>query len=164
MTEPTHKVAFELEQDADGYPPVSVETLWAAQVGPDMYRLDNIPFYARGVSSEDVVQTELQAGSNLFRKVLHPSHNSVFRIYVSDKSDVPAAQAAFGDLGCESELSDISRLFALEIPGTIDFGPVADLLIDGLDSDRWEYEEGCLRHKATDRYRQRTDVLKEIQE
>jgi Domain of unknown function (DUF4265) len=164
VTEPAHKVAFELEQDEHGYPPVTSENLWAAQLGPEMYRLDNIPFYAHGVASEDVVRTELQHGSNIFMEVVQASANSVFRIYVNDKSDVPAARAAFKDLGCESELSDISNLFAFEIPGAIDFAPVANLLVDGLDSDRWEYEEACLRHKATDRYLQRTKASKEIQE
>ena len=155
MTEPAHKVAFELEQDEHGYPPVTLENLWAAQLGPDTYRLDNIPFYAHGVASEDVVRTELQHGINVFREVVHPSQNSVFRVYVTDKSDVPAAREAFKDLGCESELSDISRLFAFEIPSEVDFAPVANLLIDGLDKERWEYEEACLRHKATEPYLQR---------
>jgi hypothetical protein len=155
VTDPAHKVAFELQQDEYGYPPVTVETLWAAQVGPDTYRLDNIPFYAHGVASEDVVRTELQHGSNIFREVVQASANSVFRIYVNDKSDVPTARAAFKDLGCESELSDIPRLFAFEIPSEVDFAPVANLLIDGLDTERWEYEEACLRHKATEPYIQR---------
>ena len=150
MPESTHKVAFELKQDEDGYPPVSVETLWASQVGPDLFRLDNIPFYAREVSSEDVVRTEVKFGRNVFQEVVHPSTNSVFRIFVTAESDVPAARASFKYLGCESELSNIPKLFAVEVPGIVPFGPVATLLDDGLEGKRWEYEEACLRHAVTD--------------
>jgi len=34
----------------------NVETLWANRVGPDLYRLDNSPFWAYGVSWRDVVE------------------------------------------------------------------------------------------------------------
>jgi Domain of unknown function (DUF4265) len=146
MIDPTYKVAFELEQDEDGYPPVKVETLWASRVGPDLYCLDNIPFYARGVSSEDIVRTRSESGMNIFQEVLRPSQNSVFRIYVSEETDVPNARASFKHLGCESELSDLPKLFAVEVPGDVAFGPVSALLTEGLDKGRWEYEEACLRH------------------
>ena len=150
MPDSTHKVAFELIQDEGGYPPVSVETLWASRIGPDRYRLDNIPFYARGVSSEDIVRTEARLGCNVFQEVTEPSTNSVFRIYVSEVSDVPAARALFKNLGCQSELSDIPNLFAIDVPGNVPFGPVGMLLEQGLDQKRWEYEEACLRHAITE--------------
>lgn len=49
------KISFELEPDADGYPPDRRESLWASEEEIGLYRIDNIPFYAKGISSGDVV-------------------------------------------------------------------------------------------------------------
>jgi Domain of unknown function (DUF4265) len=49
---PTAKVLFRLvKQDGTS----NVETLWAFDLGDDLYRLDNSPFYAYSVSAGDVV-------------------------------------------------------------------------------------------------------------
>ena len=60
---------------------------------------------------------------------------SVFRIFVLNSADV-----------WESELSHVARLFAVEVPGAVDFSGVAKLLAEGTGSGRWEYEEGAFRH------------------
>ena len=140
------KVRFELQQDEDGYPPDRWEGLWAYEVEQGLYRVDNIPFFAKGVSSGDVISTEQRDGELQFKSVVRPSKNSVFRIYVVDVADVQSARESFRSLGCESEQSHIPKLFTVEIPGNVPFEPVAHLLADGADSVRWEYEEGVLRH------------------
>lgn len=52
------KILFELEQGADGYPPDRWESVWAYAIEPGLYRVDNIPFYIKGISSDDVVSAE----------------------------------------------------------------------------------------------------------
>lgn len=47
LTEHRVKILFELEQDEDGYPPASTETLWASRAGDGLFKIDNIPFFAR---------------------------------------------------------------------------------------------------------------------
>jgi hypothetical protein len=37
-------------------PDGDIETLWADPLGGDLYALDNLPWYAYGVSVEDVVE------------------------------------------------------------------------------------------------------------
>jgi len=140
------KVAFELEQDENGYPPEEWETLWASEVEDGLCCLDNIPFFARGVSPGDVVRVRREGGSRIFEEVVRPSRNSVFQVYLTDEKDMPAARAAFGNLGCDSELSNLPKLFAFEVPGDISFDPVAALLTEGIDSGRWDFEEASLRH------------------
>ena len=51
-TEPNAKVLFRVPNEDGG---ADVETLWAYDLGSDKYKLDNLPYYAYGVSSDDVV-------------------------------------------------------------------------------------------------------------
>jgi hypothetical protein len=141
------KIAFELVQDEDGYPPDRWETMWAEETEPSLYTLDNIPFFARGVSPGDVVRVRKEEGELIFDSVVSPSPSSVFRIFVLNSEGVQAARDDFKELGCESELSHLARLFAVEVPGVVDFDSVAKLLAEGTETGRWEYEEGALRHR-----------------
>ena len=49
------KVRFLLEPDEDGWPPCDVEDIWGEEIGPGLVRLDNSPFFAYGVSYNDIV-------------------------------------------------------------------------------------------------------------
>jgi hypothetical protein len=142
------KVVFRLEQDEDGYPPDAWESLWANETEPGLYSIDNIPIFVKGIGVGDIVAAEQEEGELRFKRLVRPSGNSVFRLYLSDVSDAQAARESFRKLGCESEQSHIPKLVAVEIPATISIGPVAALLDEGAQSDRWEYEEGVLRHQV----------------
>jgi hypothetical protein len=140
------KVVFQLEQDEDGYPPDNWESLWAKEVEPGLYSIDNIPIFVKGISNGDIVAAEQEDGELRFKRLVRPSPNSVFRLYLSDVSDAQAARESFRKLGCESEQSHIPKLVAVEIPGSVSIAQVAALLDEGAESGRWEYEEGVLRH------------------
>jgi hypothetical protein len=140
------KIVFELEQDADGYPPDRWESLWGYETQDGYYCIDNIPFYAKGVSSGDVVAVVPNEGQLKFERVVRPSGNSVVRLYVSDVSDMQATRDSFRELGCESELHSNPKFIAVEVPSEVPGDPVDKLLEDGAKSGRWEYEWGVLRH------------------
>lgn len=141
------KIGFELEQDEEGYPPDKWETLWAqTEEQEGLYRIDNIPFYVRGISSGDVVAAEYSDDQLYFARLVTPSSNSVFRLYVAEVTDMQSTRDAFRALNCESELSRIPKLVAIEIPGSVAIEPVSALLENGALSGRWEYEWGVLRH------------------
>jgi hypothetical protein len=143
------KIVFELEQDENGYPPDRWESLWAVETEPGLYRVDNIPFFVKGISSEDLVTAKSDDEELIFTALIRPSSNSVFRLYVSDAAIVPVVRENFLALGCESELSHLPKLVAIEIPGRVNFDPVANLLAEGEGDGRWQYEEGVLRHQFT---------------
>jgi len=140
------KIRFELQQDKNGYPPDRWESIWANEVQPGLYSIDNIPFFVRGISSEDLVEAKDEGEGLVFCKLVRPSGNSVLRLYLSDASQAQNVRAEFKALGCESELSHLPRLVSLEVPGNKPFGPVADLVSAGQEAGRWDYEEGVLRH------------------
>jgi len=149
MTEEiVEKITFELKQDEDGYPPDRWERLWAAKLRDGLYRIDNIPFYIKGVSSGDIVSVFVVEEELRFSEMVTPSQNSVIRLFVFEVEDVPSARRAFQDLGCESELSKAPRLFAIEVPEQVDFDLVWNVIEEGVDKGRWDFEIGVLRHNT----------------
>lgn len=120
--------------------------MWADEVQPGVYSIDNIPFFIKGISSGDLVEANDDGEGLVFCKLVRPSGNSVIRLYVAKVSHVQNVRAEFKALGCESELSHIPKLIAIEVPENVPFGPVADLVVGGQEAGRWDYEEGVLRH------------------
>ena len=53
--------------------------------------------------------------------------DSVIRFYVFQLDDVSSARKEFRDLGCESELSDVHRLFAISDPERVLLIPLQPL-------------------------------------
>ncbi|MHB8735138.1 MAG: DUF4265 domain-containing protein [Terriglobales bacterium] len=126
------KISFSLEQDVDGYPPDKWETIWAYEMESGLYCVDNIPFYVKGISCGDVISAEIKEGQLEFKELVRPSTNSVFRVYVSNAADVKAVRDLFRNLGCESELSNLPKLIAIDIPGSVPIEPILKLFDEGV--------------------------------
>jgi hypothetical protein len=148
MSDPNHvKIGFYLEQDEDGWPPVTRENLWAVDLGEGRYRIDNIPFYVLGVSDGDLVAAVTEEDGRLvFSELVEASSNSTFRLFVSDEEETSKARKMFRDLGCPSELVS-PRFISIHIPGSVTMRPIASLIEQGEKDGRWEFEEGALRHR-----------------
>ena len=149
MPNPDHvKIGFPLKQDEDGWPPTTRENLWAVDLGGGRYRIDNIPFYVRGISDEDIVAaaTDNEDGRLVFSELIEASANSTFRLIVSAEEEISEVRKTFRDLGCPSEQVS-PRLFSLHIPESVPIKPIAILIEQGERDGRWEFEEGALRHQ-----------------
>jgi hypothetical protein len=148
MTEPGTeqyvKILFELEQDKDGYPPASAETLWAIKSGEGLFKIDNIPFFVFGIAVDDIVSATPEEGVFRFKEVVHPSGHSTVRVVVYEPSDVPTVRALFKQLGCSTELSHLPRLLAVDVPPAVSLDKLKEVLNSGRDQGRWGYEEACL--------------------
>ncbi|WP_329430898.1 DUF4265 domain-containing protein [Streptosporangium sp. NBC_01495] len=145
----THvRVVFELQQDDDGWPPAGSERLWAIPVGPGRARLDNIPFFVRGVACGDVVRIETDAEGVVWAKeVVEFSGNCTIRVVPDDSGDLEGdlenVLGLFAPLGIEGEGLEQFGLVALNIPPTANLAGAKQLLSEGQDS-WWDYEEGCI--------------------
>src|SRR5687768_9315146 len=74
MELPKRKVAL-IGPDGD------VETLWADELGDDRYRLDNLTWYAYGLSLGDIVHaTRNESGMLVFQRVVEKSGNRTMRL------------------------------------------------------------------------------------
>lgn len=138
------KIMFSLEQDEDGYPPATTESLWALDVGAGLYQIDNIPFFAVGIALNDIVSAKLEHGALQYAEVVRPSGHSTLRVIVYDVSELPTVRAFFEQMGCATELSHLPRLVAIDVPPSVALEPLRQVLSTGREQDRWDYEEACL--------------------
>ena len=120
-----------------------VESLWASPVEGG-YKLENIPFYAKGFAMNDVVSTKRIHDLLYVSDLIRPSGHSTVRIWFSRENFVQQARKELKSLGCDSEISDLKRLIAVDIPPYIKYESVKTFLTTGENAGKWEYEEACL--------------------
>ncbi len=138
---------FQLEPDEDGCPPISVEGLWVRPTLSGNVVLDNIPFYAKGVAPGDELSISMNSQDEAwFAQLVKPGGKSVFRVHATSDEEIAKIREELLDLGIPSEVDRKTRLIALEVPATADIRPVLNYLVIGRTSDRFDFEEGVLRH------------------
>ncbi|MDI3291178.1 DUF4265 domain-containing protein [Polyangium sp. 15x6] len=144
---PAHvKILFDVENE-DGT--VDLESLWAVPVS-NGYRIDNIPFYARGVACNDIVAASPDEDGMLhFSGLITASGHSTVRLWFRDEADVPVVRDYLRRMGCASE-SDLPRLVAVDIPPTVPYDALRKFLDEQEAAGVFEYEEGCLGQDGQD--------------
>ena len=140
--DPRTKVYFRLQRDADGWPPVEIESMWGEQIARNKFRLDNIPFYVRGVANGDCVRVEYLQGQPWFQEVLKRSGHFTVRVLISSEANVSKVRSLFRDLGCKTEQDRIKILIAIDVPPNVAYSKVKSILEGGEKRGDWEYEEG----------------------
>ena len=114
----------------------------------DAYRLDNIPFFARGVSSEDIVRVKREEGVLFFAGLVDIGGHSTVRVLVWNRSETEAVREELRAMGCSSEGTNIDGLVAVDIPPSVRYAEVREFLMAGEQNGRWEFEEACIAHEA----------------
>lgn len=137
----THvKVLFAIGRDDGTH---ELESVWAVPVTGG-YRLDNIPFYARGFAWGDIVSaTPDPDGVLRCTGLVTASRHSTIRLWFADSSNVQKVRDELKAMGCDSEL-DLARLVAVDVPPEASYGRIRDYLDDKERAGAFEYEEGCL--------------------
>lgn len=146
------KIGFKLDRDEHGYPPADWEWMWASRVSGTTFKIDNIPFFAKGVSCEDIVTAEQSAGGLIFKELFQPSGHSTVRIVIyqegRDERRVAAIvqeiRQSLRNMGCTTELSHIPNLIAVDIPPNVTYESVSAFLSEQEKDGLLEYEEAAL--------------------
>jgi hypothetical protein len=143
------KVVFKLEVDDEGWPPAGSERMWASRVSDDTARLENVPFFARGYASGDVVRFDVDSdGVRWVREAVEFSGSCTIRIIpAQDGHLIEQRQAvldAFAPLGVDGEGIGRFGMVALNVPSGADIAQVKRLVVEGAGLGRWHYEEGCV--------------------
>jgi hypothetical protein len=139
------EVTFELSPD---WHPLETESMWAQQVGPDLFVLRNSPFEADGVSLLDTVRAELRGAEWFFLEVHARSGHSTYRLRRADRSLREPWSRTFAPLkrlGCAMEGAD-ERWAAVDVPPAADIHAVAVALLRGEKEGRWQFEEAHFGH------------------
>src|SRR5215472_12584360 len=126
-----------------GPEPNEIETLWATPLGDDQYRLDNSPFFAYGVSWEDIVEAfSSDDGVLEFERRVRKSGNRTLRIILDSPAEDPKSRSVLEricEMGCSYEGLH-SRLISVNVPDDADFDLVTTYLTDE-SGMRWEYAD-----------------------
>jgi hypothetical protein len=141
------KVLFELEQDDEGFPPITVETLWCKTVRGRLI-VDNTPVFASGVSCGDEIAAIEKQGRRVFEKVVNASGNSSVMVFSEVESVRRELCKQLRQMNCVTE--EGSQVFApfvaVNIPQAIAYGPVKLLLEKGQAEEKWVFVENAVRH------------------
>ena len=141
------RVRFDLEVDADGYPPVSAEYIWCSSTAQGTYVVDNIPFYARDVSLGDEIATDIADGEETFKEVVRKSANTTVRVFVKDLANTQRYRGELNSLGCITELSEISGMFSVSMPPEAKVADALAFLDRASESHEIGFEESSVRYK-----------------
>ena len=153
MAEDRIKVLFELKRDEDGYPPADTEGLWAEPLGKNLFKIDNVPFFVKGISCEDVVEAVPDSEGELrYRSLVKPSARNTLRVIVFRESPdsrplpdrVADLRRQLEEVGCSTELSHMQGLIAVDMDA-VSIGKALGVLQSGEKANLWEYEEGAVR-------------------
>jgi hypothetical protein len=120
-----------------------LETPWATPIGANPYRLENSPFFAYGISWEDIVEAHLDEHECLeFTRCVTKSGNRTVRA-IADFSQNNAKAQIFlkelEDLQCSYE-GMYSKLISINIPPGINLDHVTNFLT-GHAWIKWEYAD-----------------------
>ncbi len=144
------KVWFALEVDHEGWPPAGSEGMWAEPVGGGRYRVDNIPWFVRGLACGDVVDAQPDEAGVLWATAgVSWSGRLAIRVIPfragSLGGSVAAVLEAFETLGVSGESAEpVFPIAALDVSPAADWRAVKALLVAGEVDGRWSYEEGCV--------------------
>lgn len=143
------KVHFRMDIDEGGWPPVSVESLWAIDLGDGTVRLNNTPWFVRGIASNDIIVVRPDDDGDLWAgDTVQPSQHCTIRLIVlKDDGSAAARQSvleAFHRLGTTGEGIERYRMVALDVPPEADLPKILKLLNHGDTEEWWHWEEGCV--------------------
>ena len=139
------KVSFNLEV-IDGYPPVSMESIWAEVTEEGYFKINNIPFYSKKISLGDIVSV-IQKEENylLYDKTIINSKNSTLRIvfFNENRKFKDNILTKLIDLGCGSEAFNVN-FYAINIPIQVDIEEIYIFLDGFVEANDLDYDTGYL--------------------
>jgi hypothetical protein len=130
------------------WPPVPFETLWTENMGDNRYRVDNIPWFAHGLSYNDIISVEDVSADEplVFDRLIEHCGHSTYRVMptFSDEKGHEAFHQmidALRQLGCAVERNTAS-FFAVDVPPTSNVGAVYEILTVGGQYEIWDFDVG----------------------
>jgi hypothetical protein len=124
------------------------ESVWAEAQDDGTYRLKNVPFYAKGMSREDVVEAETLQGALVYRRVVRRGGHSTYRIYASSgrtAPDVVALVETLERMHCNIEPAT-DKLVGVDVLPEADVYKVYAILQEAEREGIVDFQEGHCGH------------------
>lgn len=139
------RVTFALDEP-NAWHDHATETMWAEKVDDDHYRLRNVPFYAYGISFNDVVAATGGPDGLGFKQVVERGGHSTYRIFLEEDVTIDSGRFREHWNPIEEAGANYERgtemLLAVDVPPSADINRVYDLLEAGELACVWAFEEG----------------------
>ncbi len=125
------RVRIRLEAGGEGGP--AEDAVWAEPLGSDRSRVESCPFFAYGISRDDVVRAgEAGEGGPFLDDVLEKGGHRTLRLTLGASVELRSASVQrvlerLIDLGCTHELLR-PRLVAIDLPSEVDLEVATELL------------------------------------
>ena len=143
------KIFFEL--DIDEWHGYGTESVWAERISDNRYRLCNTPFFAKGVSFEDIIFAKEEGEVLVYKSTSIAAGHSTYRILMQTtlpESDFLDNWYPLEEIGCSYESMNRGEklLYAIDVPSKTDINGVYNLLEEGEKNGVWVFEEGHCGH------------------
>lgn len=108
------------------------ESIWAKPLGNDLYRIENVPFYAYGLNFHDIVKA-ISENKDLIpevREIIEPSGHRTFRVFFENhvsREDQENILNTLDELTISYERTN-NTYFSLDMQPTGDYQSVYDRL------------------------------------
>lgn len=127
------RIRVPLERQA-GEPGPAEDWLWAEPLGSERYRVESCPFFAYGISRDDVIRAEGAPGGEApsLSDVLEKGGHRTLRLALDPEVELSAAPVQgllerLLELGCTHELLR-PKIVAIDLPPEVELATVAELL------------------------------------
>ncbi len=128
----------------------SGESMWAEDLGNDLYRLRNSPFYLYGYSFNDIVYAKFDP--SIEKRVIQNTHelggHSTYRIMITENTQTTRFEELLELLDQEHAYFEgvDDKYFAIDVEPQANIQKVLKLLNLGVTEKIWEFEEANLEH------------------
>jgi hypothetical protein len=141
---PNVKIRFKLDpENQQGH---EVENLWAEPLADGTFRILNSPFFAFGVSFQDIVKAATDDNVLQFIGIARRGGHSTYRIFLQDEHTIhdPIFQQYWKPISASgATLENANDQFAaVDIPPGSDVAAIYRLLQEGENANVWAFEEG----------------------
>ncbi|MFE6548708.1 DUF4265 domain-containing protein [Streptomyces sp. NPDC057746] len=142
------KVAFDLDVDASGWPPVSVERLWGEKTDVrSEIRVVNTPFFVSGIAYGDLVQVrpDHERRELVYDHFTEESGHSTVRVVFMRDEARGAVEQRLTESGCDWETPrQFENLMAVDVPPDVDYATLRRWLLERVDGGGIEIQESAL--------------------
>lgn len=141
------QVVFDLPEDIAAWAPGSSERLWVAKTSVRLeVEVRNTPFYVKGVSYLDHVRVRVDHER---RELVHDefvaeSGHSTVRVILMAAAVGEVLPDVLTGLGCTGEVESGGRLWAIDVPPTVEYDSVLAELMKLFDAKKIEIQEAAV--------------------